>query len=135
MQTHVRQKIALLLLALVLAPLAAHAAASGVVNVNTATAQQLELLPRVGPSVAARIVEQRKASGGRFNSLDDLMLVQGIGEKSLAALKPYLTLSGETTLKEKVKSPRTSSSSPATTKRAPAKRASAPAAPKPGKQG
>jgi len=130
MQTNLRQKIAFLLLALVLAPLVAHAAASGVVNVNTATAEQLQLLPRVGPAVAARIVEQRKADGGRFNSIDDLMLVQGIGEKSLAALKPYLTLSGETTLKEKVKSPRSASTSHTTAKRSTATRT--PATQKPG---
>src|SRR4051794_63693 len=109
MHKTIRNAFAFLLLALALAPLAAQAATAGVVNVNTATAQQLELLPRVGPSLAQRIVEQRKSAGGHFASLEDLMLVQGIGEKSFAALKPYLTLSGETTLKEKAKSPRSAS--------------------------
>lgn len=123
MQKQIKTAIAFLLVALAFAPLAAQAS-TGVVNVNTATVQQLELLPRIGPSVAQRIVEQRKANGNKFSSLDDLMLVQGIGEKSFAQLKPYLTLSGETTLKEKVKSPRTTK--PSSAKAAPAK-AAAPA--------
>ncbi len=73
-----------------------------VVNVNTADTTQLALLPRVGPSVAQRIVDFRKENGP-FKSPEDLMLVQGIGEKTYALLKPYLAVSGETTLKEKVK--------------------------------
>jgi competence protein ComEA len=76
--------------------------ASSVVNVNTADAGQLALLPRVGPSVAQRIIEYRKKNGP-FKSAEDLMLVQGIGEKTYQLLKPYLATAGETTLKEKVK--------------------------------
>lgn len=72
------------------------------VNVNAANAEQLALLPRVGPSVAQRIVDFRKENGP-FKSPEDLMLVQGIGEKTFQLLKPYLAVSGETTLKEKVK--------------------------------
>jgi competence protein ComEA len=108
-KTTLRRAITVLLLTVALAPLAAHAAPAGVVNVNTATVQQLELLPRIGPSVAQKIVDQRKANGNRFASLEDLMLVQGIGERTFAELKPYLALSGDTTLREKVKTPRTSS--------------------------
>lgn len=76
--------------------------ASNVVNVNTADAGQLALLPRVGPSVAQRIIDYRKKNGP-FKSAEDLMLVQGIGEKTYQLLKPYLATAGETTLKEKVK--------------------------------
>lgn len=79
------------------------------VNVNTADVSQLSLLPRVGPSVAQRIVEFRKENGP-FKSPEDLMLVQGIGEKTWQLLKPYVAISGETTLKEKVKTSKTSSS-------------------------
>ena len=75
------------------------------VNVNTATAAELELLPRIGPAVAARIVEQREKNGA-FKSLDDLMLVRGIGESIYEQLKPYVAISGPTTLTEKVKLPR-----------------------------
>jgi competence protein ComEA len=91
-----------------LAPLAVAAAtgAAGVVNVNTATAAQLELLPRIGPSVAQRIVEHRQENG-KFATLEDLMLVRGVGERTFELLKPYVALSGETTLQEKVRVPRT----------------------------
>lgn len=73
-----------------------------VVNVNSANASQLALLPRVGPSVAERIVDYRKQNGP-FKKPEDLMLVQGIGEKTFQLLKPYVATAGETTLKEKVK--------------------------------
>ena len=76
-----------------------------VVNVNSADAAQLALLPRVGPSVAQRIIDFRKENGP-FKSPEDLMLVQGIGEKTFQLLKPYVAVSGETTLKEKVKASR-----------------------------
>jgi competence protein ComEA len=75
------------------------------VNVNTASATQLALLPRVGPAVAARIVEYREANGA-FKTLEDLMLVRGIGEKTFDLLAPYVALAGDTTLKEKVRLPR-----------------------------
>jgi competence protein ComEA len=93
------------LLALAAAPVAAAEAPSGVVNVNTASAEQLDLLPGVGPAIASRILDYRQKNGA-FKSLDDLMLVQGIGEKSFAKMKPYLTLTGSTTLAAAVKSPR-----------------------------
>jgi competence protein ComEA len=106
-----RSLVAFALAALLLAPVAAVAAeASGVVNVNTASAAQLELLPRIGPSVAQRIVEHREENGGKFASLEDLMLVRGIGERTFALLQPYVALSGETTLEEKVRVPRTAAS-------------------------
>ena len=93
----------LVLVGLVLASLPTFAAeARRVVNVNTADASQLALLPRVGPSVAQRIIDFRKENGP-FKSPEDLMLVQGIGEKTYQLLKPYVATSGETTLKEKVK--------------------------------
>lgn len=81
------------------------AEARRVVNVNTADVAQLALLPRVGPSVAQRIVDFRKENGP-FKSPEDLMLVQGIGEKTFLLLKPHVAVSGETTLKEKVKASR-----------------------------
>ena len=76
-----------------------------VVNINAADAAQLALLPRVGPSVAQRILDFRKENGP-FKSPEDLMLVQGIGEKTFQLIKPYVATSGETTLKEKVKATR-----------------------------
>ena len=81
------------------------AAAEGKINVNTASVEQLTLLPQVGPAVAQRIVEFREENGN-FKSAEDLMLVRGIGEKTFQRLAPYIALSGETTLSEKVRSNR-----------------------------
>lgn len=80
------------------------------VNINTASAEQLSLLPRVGTVVAQRIVDFRDKNG-RFKSLEDLMLVQGVGEKTFALIRPHITLSGETTLTEKVTPPKKSAGS------------------------
>ncbi|NOZ95868.1 MAG: helix-hairpin-helix domain-containing protein [Acidobacteria bacterium] len=77
-------------------------ASHGVVNINTATTEQLVLLPRVGPALAQRIVTFRTANG-KFKSVDELVAVRGIGEKSFRNLKPYLTTTGPTTLKTKVR--------------------------------
>jgi competence protein ComEA len=82
-------------LALLAAPLAA-TALSGVVNVNTASAEELSLLPGVGPARARAIVELRQQRGG-FKRIEDLLEVKGIGEASLAKLKPYLALEGKST--------------------------------------
>ena len=81
------------------------AAAEGKVNINEASAEELALLPRVGPAVAQRIVDFREENGA-FKSMEDLMLVRGIGEKTFERLAPYVALSGETTLTEKVRSSR-----------------------------
>ena len=99
----------LLLTALTLSAAGSLAAeASGVVNINTADSEQLSLLPRVGPTVAQRIVDFRQENG-RFQTLEDLMLVRGIGEKTFELIKPHITLEGQTSLKDKVRPPRESS--------------------------
>ena len=92
-------------LALLIALAAAGAliAASGKVNINTASEEQLMLLPRVGPSVAGRIVEFRDQNG-RFKKAEDLLLVSGIGDRTFDLIKPYVSVEGETTLGEKVAS-------------------------------
>jgi len=87
--------------------LAAPVAPTGQVNINTASVQELQLLPRVGPALAKRIVDFR-ATNGLFKAPEELARVKGIGEKSFARLQPLVSVSGTTTLKEKVKSPRTS---------------------------
>lgn len=96
---------ALVLVGLLLSSLPSLAAEGRRVNINSADAAQLALLPRVGPSVAQRIVAFRKENG-QFKAPEDLMLVQGIGEKTFQLIKPYVAVSGETTLKEKVKASR-----------------------------
>ncbi|MDQ1177993.1 helix-hairpin-helix domain-containing protein [Microbacterium sp. SORGH_AS_0421] len=59
---------------------------SGPLDLNTATRDQLDELPRVGPAMADRILAWREANG-RFTSVDDLLSVPGIGEKMLAGLR------------------------------------------------
>jgi competence protein ComEA len=86
-----------LLLAFAGAPAQAAEEIQGVVNVNTATAAELEMLPGIGASRAKAVIEAREAKGG-FKSLDDLLAVKGIGEASLAKLRPHLTLEGKTTV-------------------------------------
>ncbi len=73
------------------APLGAVALRDGrPLDLNRATAADLELLPRVGPALAARIVVARDARGGAFRSVEDLDDVPGIGEKTLARLRRYV---------------------------------------------
>jgi competence protein ComEA len=80
-------------------------ASVGVVNINTADAAQLALLPRVGEKAAQRIIEYRGAHGG-FKKTSDLMQVKGIGAKTFERLSSYITVDGKTTLTSDVKSPR-----------------------------
>jgi len=79
------------------------AAAHKTVNLNQATSAEFARLPRVGPKLADRIVAHRKEHGP-FTRVEDLMQVKGVGEKFFTALKPYLAVSGPTTLAEKVSS-------------------------------
>jgi competence protein ComEA len=69
----------------------AAAAAASPVNLNTATAAQLDALPGIGKATADRILEYRQKSGG-FKKIEDLMNVKGIGEKNFLKLKPYITV-------------------------------------------
>jgi competence protein ComEA len=61
-------------------------------NLNTASAEQLTALPNIGPKTATAIVNKRNELGGKFKSVDQLLEVKGIGEKKLEAIKPFLTL-------------------------------------------
>jgi competence protein ComEA len=64
------------------------------VNLNTATAEELEQLPGVGAKTAARIVDYRQKKGP-FKKPEELMNVQGIGEKSFLKLKSQITVSSK----------------------------------------
>jgi competence protein ComEA len=73
------------------------------VNINQAASPELARLPRVGTKLADRIVAHR-TQHGPFRRAEDIMEVKGVGEKFFTTLKPYLTVSGPTTLAEKVSS-------------------------------
>jgi competence protein ComEA len=61
------------------------------VNLNSATLEQLDSLPGVGPVTAQKILDWRSTHGA-FTSIDELLEVDGIGEKTLADMAPHLTL-------------------------------------------
>ncbi len=67
------------------------AAPTGPVDLNTATAEQLDALPGVGPVTAAKIVSDR-TENGPFRTADDLMRVPGIGAKRFESLKDLVTV-------------------------------------------
>ena len=69
---------------------------TGTVNVNTATAEELQLLPGIGAARADALIQLRKQRGG-FKSLEQLKDVKGIGDASLERLRPYVRFQGKTT--------------------------------------
>jgi competence protein ComEA len=73
------------------APARPAAALAPLVNLNTATTAELEKLPGIGTRVAERIVAYREKNGP-FKKIEDLMNVQGIGEKSFLNLRPQITV-------------------------------------------
>ncbi len=72
----------------------------GTVNLNTATQEELMLLPGVGASKAQRILDWRQKHGN-FHRIEDITKVKGFGYKTFKKLKPHLAVSGTTTYKGK----------------------------------
>lgn len=70
---------------------------TGVVNLNTATADELELLPGIGAARAQAVIGLRKQRGG-FKSVDELKDVKGIGDTALERLRPFVRIDGKTTV-------------------------------------
>ena len=66
---------------------------SGKVNINTASSEELQTLPRIGPKLAAAIIEYR--SKRPFRSIEEIQNVPRIGPKTFAGLKDLITVSGE----------------------------------------
>jgi len=71
------------------APSAAAPASPALVDLDTATASDLDRLPGIGPVLAARIVEHRRLHG-RFRHVDELLSVPGIGPRLLERVRPWL---------------------------------------------
>ena len=61
------------------------------VNINTATSEELQQVPGIGPVTAEKILQMRK-SYGAFKSVDDLLAIKGLGRKRLDKMRKYLTV-------------------------------------------
>jgi comEA protein len=66
-------------------------AISGKININQATVTEMSHLPRIGPVMAGRIIEFRQ-NHGPFKSIDELLLIKGIGEKTFARIQDRVTI-------------------------------------------
>lgn len=64
-----------------------------IININTATAEQLQKLPKIGPKTAEKIIAYRSEHGA-FESVSELVNVSGIGEKTLESLWDLVTTGG-----------------------------------------
>lgn len=64
------------------------------VNINTATSEELQQLPGIGPAYADRIIEWREENG-KFTSIEQLLEIRGIGERRLENLRPLVTIDDE----------------------------------------
>ncbi len=104
--TYLKTSLAAALFAAVFFSLAGVSAAesppqTGTININTASATELEFLPGIGPSKVQAIVAYREKRP--FKKIEDIMRVKGIGRKTFKTLRPYLAVSGETSIRGKVK--------------------------------
>lgn len=65
----------------------------GKININTASVSVLQNLPNIGLVLAQRIVDYRNANGN-FTAVEDLLLIEEIGEKRLEQIRDYITVGG-----------------------------------------
>jgi comEA protein len=79
------------------------------ININTATSEELQQVPGIGPVTADKILQMRK-SYGAFKSVDDLLAIKGLGKKRLEKMRRYLTVSKASATKQPPKNPLPSAS-------------------------
>ena len=72
-------------------PVAADAASTEVINLNSATAAQIATLPGIGPKTADLVVQYRQKNGP-FKKIEEIMNIRGVGEKSFLKIKDRLTV-------------------------------------------
>jgi comEA protein len=93
--THTRIAAFLAINAALLLTLALTAAAKNSpthkIDINAASAKELEELPGVGPTTAKAIIQFREKSG-RFRRVEDLLAIRGISETKLSKMRPYITI-------------------------------------------
>lgn len=80
------------------------------VNLNTATSEELQTVPGIGPATAEKILLMRK-NYGAFKSVDDLLAIKGLGPKRLEKMRKYLTV-GKTTTSSRPAAPTKSAAPP-----------------------
>src|SRR3984893_19245738 len=80
------------------------------VNINSASSEELQQVPGIGPVTADKILQMRK-SYGTFKSVDDLLAIKGIGKKRLEKMRKYLTVNKSTGV-NKIARPAVSASPP-----------------------
>lgn len=85
------------------------------VNLNTATAAELQQVPGIGPSTADKILRARK-SYGSFKSVNDLQAIKGIGPKRLEKMRKYLTVGKPAQNKKPAATPTAAAKSPTSAK-------------------
>jgi comEA protein len=90
------------------------------ININTASSEELQQVPGIGPVTAEKILQMRK-SYGAFKSVDDLLSIRGIGKKRLDKMRKYLTVSKSTSLNKPVTCPGCAKPGASQTKSPPAK--------------
>ena len=64
------------------------------IDINTATPEQLQLIPGIGEAIAKRIIDYR-TENGVFESIEEIMNVSGIGEKKFEQMKPYIKVQAD----------------------------------------
>jgi competence ComEA-like helix-hairpin-helix protein len=81
------------------------------VNINTASFEELQTVPGIGPVTAEKILHMRKSCGA-FKSVDDLLAIRGLGQKRLGKMRKYLTVGKAAAPLKPVPPPKTSTDPP-----------------------